>query len=54
MLAKWSKKINRTLKHNRTENITDTNILLKQVIVYVGKKVGLKAWGSENKKKSEP
>ena len=41
------------LKHIRTENVTDTNILIKAVIVYVGKKIGLKACGSKNKKESK-
>ena len=53
-LAAWSRKINRILKHIRPENITDTNIFIKAVIVYVGKKIGLKACGSKNKNKSEP
>ena len=48
------RKINCILKHIRTENITDTNILIKAVIVYVRKKIGLKACGSNNKKESEP
>ena len=38
------------LKHIRKENITDTNILIKAVIVYVRKKIGLKDCGSKNKK----
>ena len=54
VLAEWSRKINRILKHIRTENITDTNIIAKAVIIYVGKKIGLKACGSKNKKESEP
>ena len=54
LLAKWSRKVNCTLKHIRTENITDTNVLIKAVIVYVGKKIDLKACGSKNKKQSEP
>ena len=29
---------NRILNHMRIENITDTNIFIKAVIVYVGKK----------------
>ena len=37
----------------RTENTTDTNILIKAVTVYVGKKIGLKACGSINKKELE-
>ena len=41
VLAEWSRKINRILKHIRNENIKDTNILTKAVIVYVGKKVNL-------------
>ena len=53
-LAEWSSKINCILKYIRTKNITDTNILTKAVIVYVGKKIGLKACGSKNKKESEP
>ena len=32
----------------------DTNILIKAVIVYVGKKIGLKACGCKNKEDSEP
>ena len=54
VLAEWPRKINCILKHIRTENITDTNIFKKTVIVYVGKKIGLKACGSKNKKESEP
>ena len=42
VLAEQSRKINRILNHIRTENITDTNILIKAVKVYVGKKFGLK------------
>ena len=49
VLTKWSRKINCMLKHIRTENITDTNILIKAVIAYVGKNIGLKACGSKNK-----
>ena len=41
-LGEWSRKINCILKHIRTENITDTNILIKAVIVYVGKRLALK------------
>ena len=54
VLAEWSRKINCILKHIRPENIEDTNILIKAVIVYVGKKIGLKACRSKNKKESEP
>ena len=50
VLAEWSRKINCILKHVTTENITDINILIKAVIVYLGKKIGLKACGSKNKK----
>ena len=39
--AEWSRKINCILKHIRTENITDTNILIKAAIGYVGEKIGL-------------
>ena len=53
VLAQWSRKINCILKHIRTENITDTNILIKAVTVYVGKKIGLKACGSKNKKEQK-
>ena len=53
VLAEWSRKINCILKYIRTESITDANILIKAVIVYVGKKIGLKACGSKNKKESE-
>ena len=38
VLAEWSRKINCILKHIRTENITDTNILIKAVVVYIVKK----------------
>ena len=47
-------KINCILKNTRTENITDTNVLGKAVIVYVGKNIGLKACGSKNKNELEP
>ena len=53
VLAEWSRKINCILKHIRTENITDTDILIKAVIAYVGKKIGFKACGSKNKNESE-
>ena len=53
VLAEWSRKIHCILKHIRTANITGTNILIKAVIVHVGKKIGLKACGSKNKKESE-
>ena len=53
-LAEWSRKVNRILKHIRTENITETNILIKVLIFYVRKKFSLKACGSKNKKESEP
>ena len=46
--------VNHILKHIRTENITDTNILIKAVIVHVGKKIGLKACGTKYKKELEP
>ena len=49
VLVKWSRKINCILKHIRTENITDSNILIKAVIVDVGKKIGIKACESKNK-----
>ena len=50
VLARWSRKINCILTHIRTENITDTNVLIKAVVVYLG----LKACGSKNKKELEP
>ena len=53
-LAKCSRKINLILKHIRTENIADINILIKAVKVNIGKKVGLKACRNKNKNKSEP
>ena len=34
-----SRKMNCILKHIKTENITDTDILTKAVIAYVGKKL---------------
>ena len=51
ILAEWSRKINFILKH---ENIRDTNILIKAVIVYVGKNIGLKACESKNEKELKP
>ena len=54
VLAEWSRKINCILKHIRTENITNANILIKAVIIYVGKKIVLKACGSKNRKEQEP
>ena len=54
VLAKWSKKVNCILKHIRTENISDTNILIKVFIVCVEKKIGLKDCESKNKKELEP
>ena len=39
--TEWSRKKNHILKHIRIENITDTNILIKAVIAYVGKNIGL-------------
>ena len=47
-LAEWS-----ILKYIRTENIIDTNILIKAVVVFVGKKIYLKVCGSKNKKESK-
>ena len=41
VLAEWSRKINRILKHIRTENIKDTNILIKADIQE--KRLALKA-----------
>ena len=52
--AEWSRKINCILKDIRTENISDTNILIKVISVNVGKKIGLKVCGSKYKKGSEP
>ena len=54
VLGEWSRKINCILKHIRTENINDTSILIKAVIVYVGKKIDFKACGSKKKKESDP
>ena len=54
VLAEWSRKINCILKHIRTENITDIIILIKAVIVYVGKKIGLKTCESKNKRNGNP
>ena len=34
--TEWSRKINHILKHITTEKITNTNILIKTVIVSVG------------------
>ena len=51
-LAVWSRKINCILKYIRTENITDTNILITVVIAYAGKNICLKACESKTKKES--
>ena len=48
VLSEWSRKIKCMLNHIRTENITETNILIKAVIVYVKKKISLKACGKRN------
>ena len=45
--SRMVKEDNRILQHIRTENITDTDVLIKTVIVYVGKNIGFKAWGSK-------
>ena len=50
VLAEWSRMINCILKHVRTENIIDTNILIKAFIVYLEKNIGLRAFGSKNNK----
>ena len=44
VLAEWSRKINCILMYIKTENISDTNILIKAVTVCVGKKIGLKSF----------
>ena len=60
VLVNWLRKRNYILKHIKTKNIADTNILIKAVIVYIGKKISLEACGSKNKnlkkkkKKMEP
>ena len=54
VLPEWSRKINSILEHIRTQNITDTKILIKAAIVYVGKKIGFTACGNKNKMESEP
>ena len=38
VLSEWTMKINCILKHIRTEYIVDKNILIKTLIIYVGKK----------------
>ena len=53
VLAKWSRKINCILKYIRTEYITDTNILIKALIVYQdliqAKMTAVTAFGCENR-----
>ena len=51
--TEWSRKINHILKHIRIQNITDTNISIKAVIVKEKKKIGLKAYGAKNKMEKE-
>ena len=51
ILAEWSRKTNCILKHIRIKLFS---ILIKAIIVYVGKKIGLKACGSRNKKELKP
>ena len=53
VLVEWSRKINRILKHIGHENITDINILIKAIIVYVGKNIVLKACESKSEKESK-
>ena len=56
VLAELARKINSILKHIRTENITETNVLIKPVIIYVGnraannfsKPVRHDAWKKQN------
>ena len=48
------RKINHKLKHIRIEKITDTNILIKAVIVYVGKRLALKLVEVKIKRKRNP
>ena len=56
VLAELARKINSILKHIRTENITETNVLIKPVIIYVGnraannfsKPVRYDAWKKQN------
>ena len=40
------------IKAFRIEKITDTNISIQAIIVYIGKKIGLKAYGGKNKKEN--
>ena len=53
VLVNWLRKRNYILKHIKTKNIADTNLLIKAVIVYIGKKISLEACGSKKKKKKK-
>ena len=42
LLKDWTMKINAILKGTKSENITETNRLIRASAIYVGRKVGLK------------
>ena len=52
--TEWSRTINHKLIHIRIEKITDTNSLMKAVIVYVGKRFALKFVEVKIKTKRNP
>ena len=43
LLKDWTMKVNAILKEIKSENITDTNRLIKAWVIFVGRKVGLKS-----------
>ena len=43
LLRDWTMKVNAILKEFKSNNITETNRLIKTFVIFVGKKVGLKS-----------
>ena len=43
LLKDWTMKVNAILKEIKSENITETNRLIKACVIFVGRKVGLKS-----------
>ena len=43
LLKDWTMKVNAILKEVKSDNITETNRLIKACVIFVGRKVGLKS-----------
>ena len=54
VLNDWTKKVNKTPKEIRTENITNTNKLINAVPVYIARKVGLKTGSTSMNYNKDP